>query len=742
MEAPLDPTPRRSHPGTRAPLRRRRARADRLAAAVVTGGGVGIIASILGIALFILGEALPLARPAHVEPSRTFQAAAPPELVFIDPHRTAIATVAGDAMLEVRRLADGARLLRRALLTAPGASAAGAVRTSGAEGFAVATTDGRVAVSPLAWKARYTAAGRSVEAELGAPSEIRAGPDGRAPDAFAARLDEDGSRTVVAAFGRRLVAVVLTREENILTGEVSESERRFEVETEAPLSALVLASDGAVIGARGPSLRWWKLGAAGLEARPTAPVGGAPITRLGLLLGERAVVVGRADGALEVWFAIPRPGRAPLLRRIRSFPALSGAIVALAHSRRNRSFLAAASDGALALLHSTSERELWRGKAPLPRVRAIAYAPKGDAALVAGRERIAELAISNPHPEVSLGALFGPVWYEGAPAPAFVWQSSGGSDDFEPKLSLVPLLVGTLKGTFYSLIIAIPLAVLGAMYLSQFMAPRLRRVVKPAIELMAATPSVVLGFLAGLWLAPRLERSFPALLLCFALLPLLTIVAGWAFERLPARLRSRLPAGAETFAFLAVLAAGLELSVLLGPWLEGALFGGDFSTWLLGSTGLHYDQRNAIVVGIAMGFAVIPIIFAISEDAFAHVPPALVSASLALGANRWQTVTRVVLPTASPGIFSAIMIGFGRAVGETMIVLMATGNTPILDWSPFNGFRTLSANLAVEIPEAPQFGTLYRVLFLSALLLFLLTFAVNTAAEVVRHRLRARYGHA
>ncbi|HJQ97691.1 MAG TPA: ABC transporter permease subunit, partial [Candidatus Polarisedimenticolaceae bacterium] len=121
------------------------------------------------------------------------------------------------------------------------------------------------------------------------------------------------------------------------------------------------------------------------------------------------------------------------------------------------------------------------------------------------------------------------------------------------------------------------------------------------------------------------------------------------------------------------------------------------------------------------------------------VPRSLVSGSLALGASRWQTVTRVVLPTASPGIFAAVMVGFGRAIGETMIVLMATGNTPILDWSPFNGFRTLSANIATEIPEAPVAGTLYRTLFLAALLLFILTFAVNTAAELVRHRLRRKY---
>jgi phosphate transport system permease protein len=140
-----------------------------------------------------------------------------------------------------------------------------------------------------------------------------------------------------------------------------------------------------------------------------------------------------------------------------------------------------------------------------------------------------------------------------------------------------------------------------------------------------------------------------------------------------------------------------------------------------------------------MGFAVIPIIFTLSEDALSSVPRSLTSASLACGASPWQTAWRVVLPTASPGIFSAVMVGLGRAIGETMIVLMATGNTPVLDWSPFNGMRTLAANIAVEIPEAPHHGSLYRVLFLAAFLLFLLTFALNTLAELVRQRLRKKY---
>src|SRR6185369_16186967 len=110
-------------------------------------------------------------------------------------------------------------------------------------------------------------------------------------------------------------------------------------------------------------------------------------------------------------------------------------------------------------------------------------------------------------------------------------------------------------------------------------------------------------------------------------------------------------------------------------------------------------------------------IFTIAEDSLANVPGHLRAGSLAVGATRWQTAVRIVLPTASPGIFSAIMIGFGRAVGETMIVLMATGNTPVMDWSIFNGFRALSANIAVELPEAPEGATLFRVLFLAALLL-------------------------
>jgi phosphate transport system permease protein len=224
-----------------------------------------------------------------------------------------------------------------------------------------------------------------------------------------------------------------------------------------------------------------------------------------------------------------------------------------------------------------------------------------------------------------------------------------------------------------------------------------------------------------------------------ALLPVFGTSGVLVWRVLPKSITRRLPAGAELALIVPLLLLAGWTSLWLGPQAEATLLGTDMRQWLLDTFGVTYDQRNSLVVGLAMGFAVIPIIFTISEDAFSSVPSNLTAASLALGASAWQTATRIVLPTASPGIFSAVMIGFGRAVGETMIVLMATGNTPVLDWSIFNGMRTLSANIAVEIPEAPHGGTLYRVLFLAATLLFAFTFIANTLAEIVRQRLRTRY---
>ena len=157
-----------------------------------------------------------------------------------------------------------------------------------------------------------------------------------------------------------------------------------------------------------------------------------------------------------------------------------------------------------------------------------------------------------------------------------------------------------------------------------------------------------------------------------------------------------------------------------------------------GSALSTYVQRNTLVVAFAMGFAVIPIMYTIAEDALTAVPEHLRAASLACGATPWQTAVRVIVPTALSGIFAAVMVGLGRAVGETMIVVMAAGNTPLIDSNIFNGLRALSANIAVELPEAVKDGSLYRMLFLAALVLFVMTFVLNTTAELVRLRFRKR----
>jgi phosphate transport system permease protein len=198
---------------------------------------------------------------------------------------------------------------------------------------------------------------------------------------------------------------------------------------------------------------------------------------------------------------------------------------------------------------------------------------------------------------------------------------------------------------------------------------------------------------------------------------------GWSSQRTSLVSLATFLAGVAVTIALAVAAATLLDALRLDT--RGGLFG-------------TYVQRNAMVVAIGMSFAIIPLVFTIADDALASVPDHLRSASLGAGATPWQTAVRVIVPAAASGLFSAVMIGLGRAVGETMIVLMAAGNTPLIDWNLFNGFQTLSAAIATELPEAARGSTHYRVLFLAALVLFAITFVVNTAAEIVRQRFRRR----
>ncbi len=753
MESPAG-SGRRGGPRARARgTSRRRILADRWGRHLINAGGLLIIASVLGIFVFIAWEVRPLLDRAEVRPlaERRWSAAGVGALV-VDEHRTHAASLSLDGRIRVARLGDGAIVVDRALEPAqagaegeeppapPGLTAVRALPDQAA--LSAATEDGRVLIVPLAWSVTFERGERRVGPEIPDPVALTLDPGGRPLTAYTARIGEDGSAAAAALMADGTLALVRREtRENLLTGEVEEALEREEAPSPRSLTQILIDRDVRNLygSTGGGEILWWKLNE-GLASGPEiVSAGVAGITAMALLIGDRSLVVGQESGALSVWFPVRSAGEVFTLTRIRDFPLHGGAIHLLAPSARAKGFIAQDRDGTLGLYHSTSHRVLWKGASPVPEAAAIAYAPKADAAILASDERLAEIEVVNPHPETSPGALFGETWYEGSEGPELVWQSSSGTDDFEPKLSLTPLVAGTLKGTLYSLILAVPLGVLGAMYTSQFMHPGLQKYVKPAVEIMAALPSVVIGFIAGLWLAPRVERLVPALILMVFAVPAAVVAAGSIWDRPLAPLRRRLPRGSEVVLLAAVVAGAAAASIAAGPALESVAFGGDFQAWLYETTGLRYDQRNAVVVGLAMGFAVIPIIFAIAEDAFSNVPRSLISGSLALGADQWQTVTRVVLPMASPGIFSAVMIGFGRAVGETMIVLMATGNTPIMDWNPFNGFRTLSANIAVEIPEAPHGGTLYRTLFLAGLLLFVVTFVINTAAELVRMRLRRRY---
>ncbi|MBI1864322.1 MAG: ABC transporter permease subunit, partial [Nitrospirae bacterium] len=436
----------------------------------------------------------------------------------------------------------------------------------------------------------------------------------------------------------------------------------------------------------------------GREQDGTAP----PITVLGFVNGDRTLVVGDAAGGVTSWQVLQEASGDRRLTRIYEFASHEGPAIAFAPSRRDKGFLTADRSGTIKLHYATTGKtllDLPPGVADHSNLTALAFAPKADGFIAADEAgRLTHFRLDNPHPEVTWQSLFGKVWYEGYEKPESVWQSTGGTDDFEPKLSLTPLIYGTLKGTFYALLFAVPLALLGALYTSQFMHPAIKGTVKPVVEIMAALPSVVLGFIAGLWLAPMMEKVVPGLFLIPVVVPVLVLLALALWRLLPVPVRTRIRPGYEVVLLVPVVILGIWVSLGLGGILESALLSGDYRGWLLRALGLTYDQRNSLVVGFAMGFAVIPIIFTIAEDSLSNVPQHLVAGSLALGATRWQTAVRIVLPTASPGIFSAVMIGFGRAVGETMIVLMATGNTPIMDWSIFNGFRALSANIAVELP--------------------------------------------
>lgn len=722
---------------------------DRSSAIVITAGGLATIVSILGIFFFLFREVTPLFTTPTAKLTQrltlpSFLTTQGPVQLVVDEHRE-IAQVLTAGGVHFVELASGNPIPMESPAMLKGRHITAAAHGGGVSPrYALGTAEGEVLLLKMGTTTDFTDHG-----------ERRKRPTIRVGQSI--RLTEEPITELTYRFNdREQVVALLTQTGELLVArwpsdDSAAAERRITPVVLPSGRATALALDAALehlyVGTS-DGVVWHATlldtGEPDSQSIDAVPAASAAITELGFLNGDRSLVVMTGDGAVSTWGLVRVRDAASgwRLTQIHDFRSHGAPITAFAPSQRVKGFVTADATGHIFLHHATSNETLIRlanGESP---IRALAYAPKGDGlAVFDAVGRLSLYQVRNPYPEVTFGTLFGKVWYEGYDAPAHVWQSSSGSDDFEPKFGLMPLAFGTLKGTIYALFLAVPIAIFAAICTSQFMHPDLRANIKPIIEVMAALPTVVLGFLAGLWLAPLLERQLPAVAAMAVVLPLLVLLCAFAWQLMPISVRQRLRPGYEALLLIPILALGIAACWWANPLIEAWLFDGNIKTWLTDHLGIQYDQRNALVVGIVMGFAIVPIIYSIAEEALSNVPKSQIAGSLALGATRWQTVRHLVLLSASPGIFSAVMIGFERAIGETMIVLMATGNTPILDWNWANGFRTLSANIAVEIPEAPQGGTLYRVLFLAALLLFIVTFVINSIAEVVRQRLRNKYSH-
>jgi phosphate transport system permease protein len=730
-------------------------RNDRIAEVLIRSGGFLVIVSVIWILVMISRVALPLFYPPSAGAAATLKL---PEAI---PAGTVLAIGAGEKQqgmfilddsgtFHFLKIGDGSISASIKTPVIP----AGAVRVASAEAvgksaYNLLWDNGAITSVTVALASAKDAEGTITLTHDVAPrDEMAFASASDILQSFARPVEGKGAVRVDRLSGDHLRVTHQLVEKDLLGNEKrTNTSTDIKEPLQGHISAVAVDTKGHYLYA-GTDKGWllrWDISEPGqirlLESAP-ASEGSQAITSLALVLGDVSLAVGDAGGALTTWFPVKVAGSGDdrRLTRIHTLRPNPGAVSSIIPSPRDKT-LFSVNASEIHADHMTSERSLLTIK-PDAAVTRVALSPNGNTLTTLDSKNVLTVwKMDIPHPEISFSTLFGKVWYEGYDRPEFAWQSSAANDDFEPKMSLVPLLFGTIKATFFAMLFAVPLALLSALYTSQFMSPKLKGRIKPVVEIMAAIPSVVIGFLAGLWLAPLIDKSVLTVFLSMVIVPCMLVLTIFFWKRIKtASLLQKMTRGHEFIAMIPVVVLGIYLAFLLSGLAETNLFAGDFKQWLYSSMGVRYDQRNSIIIGIALGFAVIPIIFTIAEDAISNVPRNLTAASLALGASRWQTAWRVVLPSALPGVFSAVMIGFGRAIGETMIVLMATGNTPIMSWSLFNGLRSLSANIAVEIPEAPLNSSLYRTLFLSAVLLFMLTFIINTAAESLRQHFRKKYG--
>ncbi len=734
--------------------RKKRNLTDLAAKHTIAMGGISVIVAISLIFFYLLYEVAPLFKPAGADQVSEYQLPA----AELGATLYMTAEEQGEKALRITdqgvavffNTADGSEHSRVSLPIPSGARVTQIANADpSSRTLAAALDNGQVLVFKHSYRLSYPNDVRVIEPYIEFPfgeEVITLDESGSSIRRVSMSLTEEALIVVGVNTNNALFASKFTMEENFLSGNIS-----LEPE-EVTLPQLGFKPEFVVTE---PGMRWVFVGnAAGkvqvidlfsdegadINSSINVAQGNHSITGMELLLGGSSVLITESQGAVSQWFMVRDDANHYRFQEVRRFAHKDGQISALSIEHRRKGFAVADVNGNISLMNSTAHSTALDMSVTDEAIKHITLTPRSDYALIETESgSILWWHIDNEHPEISFSALWGEVWYEGYQEPDYIWQSSAANNDFEPKYSLSPLAFGTLKAAFYAMLVATPLAICGALYTAYFMAPALRRKVKPSIELMEALPTVILGFLAGLFFAPFMESNLPGVFAILIIVPISILVFGYLWNNAPSAVRYLVPDGWDPALLIPVVLVAGWFSLEISPLLELAMFDGDMRKWLTNEAGIDFDQRNALVVGAAMGFAVIPTIFSITEDAVFSVPKHLTYGSLALGATQWQTMVRVILPTASPGIFSAIMIGMGRAVGETMIVLMATGNTPIMDINIFEGMRTLSANIAVEMPESEVGSTHYRILFLAAFVLFLFTFVVNTLAEFVRQRLRNRY---